>query len=147
MRIQHFGRYVDWIKFFIQGVITSVEYTISEKDLATSLSEENSKKITSQGKSAAVLLAIYKQIECRPVVSVQNIADTQNFAYNTETKYVKMMEELSIRKQMNDQSRYRLFSFADFLEIFMGQRFLDTRDKSKFEAGAMKIYEVALHGG
>lgn len=120
MRIQHFGRYVDWIKFFVQGVIVSVEHTISQIDLAMSLREKNLKKITSWGKSATVLLAIYEQIERQPIVSVQNIADTQNVSYNTATKYVKMMEELSMLKQMNEQSRYRLFAYADFLEIFAG---------------------------
>lgn len=118
MRIQHFGRYVGWIKFFIQGVITSVEHTISQINLATSLREENLRKITLQGKSATVLFAIYEQIERQPVVSIQNIADIQNISYNTATKYVKMMEELSILKQMNEQSRYRLFAHTDFMELF-----------------------------
>lgn len=54
----------------------------------------------------------------KPVVSVQEISDVLHISYNTATKYVKMMEELEILKQVNEQSRYRIFSYDKYLKIF-----------------------------
>jgi len=40
MGVQHFGAYMDWIKFFVQGVIESTRKVIKHLDLASGLRKE-----------------------------------------------------------------------------------------------------------
>lgn len=115
---QHFGHFRDRVKFFVQGIITSAELAIRQIGLANTLREKNAQKIVPLGKSASVLLSFCDYLEQKPLVSVQEIADILRISYNTATKYVKIMEKLEILKQVNGQSRYRIFSYDKYLEIF-----------------------------
>lgn len=115
---QHFGKFKDWVKFFLQGIITSAELAIRQIDMANSLREENLYKIKLFEKSAPVLSSLCDYLERKPFVSIQEIADTLQISFNTATKYVKMLEEIEIIKQINEQSRYRIFSCDKYLKIF-----------------------------
>lgn len=46
------------------------------------------------------------------------IAESLKISYNTVTKYVRMMEELKILNQTNEQKRYRIFSYDKYIKIF-----------------------------
>lgn len=80
--------------------------------------EENLRKISILEKSASVLNSLCDYLVQKPLVSIQEISDALQISYNTATKYVKMMEELEILKQINEQSRYRIFSYDKYLKIF-----------------------------
>lgn len=115
---QHFGKFKDWVKFFLQGIITSAELAIRQIDMANALREENLKRIMRLEKSASVLSSLCDYLEQKPIISVQESADFLSVSYNTATKYVKIMEELKILKQVNEQSRYRIFSYDRYVKIF-----------------------------
>lgn len=115
---QHFDRFKYWVKFFVQGVITSAELAIRQINLANTLKEENVQKIMLLGTPVPVLLSLCDYLEQKALVSVQEIADLLRISYNTAMKYVKIMEEIKILKQVNEQSRYHIFSYDKYLEIF-----------------------------
>lgn len=115
---QHSGHFKDWVKFFLQGIITSAGLAIRQIDKANALRVENLKKVMSLEKSASVLISLCDYLEQKPIISVQESADFLSVSYNTATKYVKIMEELEILKQVNEQSRYRVFSYDRYVKIF-----------------------------
>lgn len=69
-------------------------------------------------KSAPVLNSLCEYLVQNSLVSVQEISDVLHIPYNTATKYGKIMEELEILKQANEQSRYRIFSYNRYVKIF-----------------------------
>ena len=115
---QHFAHFKDWVKFFLQGIIISAELVIRQIDKANALREENLKKITKLEKSASLLISFCDYLEHKPVISIQESAEFLSVSYNTATKYVKIMEELEILKQVNEQSRYRIFNYDRYMKIF-----------------------------
>lgn len=126
---QHFNRFKDWVKFFLHGVVVSAGLAISQVDSADTLRGENLKKIELSGKSVQILTSILDYLQQKPLISVQEVADVLQISYNTATKYVKTMEELEIIKQINEQSRYRIFSYDKYMKIFAIEpgRMLDER--------------------
>lgn len=87
-------------------------------DSANALRQKNPHKIMLLEKSAPVLIPLCDYLERKPLVSVQEIADVLQISYNTATKYVKIMEELEILRQINQQSRYRIFYYDNYIKVF-----------------------------
>ena len=105
-----------------KGTVTAdivfFKQAIKQINSANVLREENLRKIMQLEKSAPVLIALCDYLERKPFISVQEIADVLQISYNTATKYVKMMEDLEMLKQINEQSRYRVFYYDNYIKIF-----------------------------
>ena len=67
---QHFGHFREWVKFFVQGIITSAEQAIKQVDSANALRQENLRKIMLLEKSASVLITFCDFLEQKPLVSI-----------------------------------------------------------------------------
>lgn len=116
--IQSFSTYTDWLTFFIQGVILSAQETIRQLESVKKIRNCNLQKIKALGKSADKLLRLYGYVEENPVLTINNVAETLNISYNTAAKNVEMLRELKILRQMNAQSRNRIYAYEEFLKCF-----------------------------
>jgi len=117
--IQHFGEYMEWIKFFVQGVITSAENAIDQIVQAYDLRCENKQKLNSYEKAVKNLSVIYDFIEQNPVLSVKEVAKQTGISYNTAAKAVELLVKLKILYKKNEQTRYKLFCYKEYLDIFI----------------------------
>lgn len=116
--IQSFSTYTDWLTFFIQGVILSAQEAIRQLEPVKKIRNCNLQKIKALGKSADKLLRLYGYVEENLVLTINNVAETLNISYNTAAKNVEMLRELKILRQMNAQSRNRIYAYEEFLKCF-----------------------------
>lgn len=103
---------------YIQGVILSAQETIRQLESVKKIRNCNFQKIKALEKSADKLLHLYGYVEENPVLTIYNVAETLNMSYNTAAKNVEMLRELKILRQMNAQSRNRIYAYEEFLKCF-----------------------------
>lgn len=116
--VQLGGDYVEWIKFFIQGVIETSKKVISQLEQVIQLREENIQKINAIPKQTKLLLAIYNYVEQTPIINIKEISEHFQIAYNTAAKSIDMLVDIGILHLKNQKSRYREFSYEQYIEVF-----------------------------
>lgn len=116
--VQFGGDYVEWIKFFISGVIETSKKVISQLEQVIQLREESIQKINAIPKQTKLLLTIYDYVEQNPIINIKEIAKNFQIAYNTATKSVDMLVDLKILGLRHEQSRYKEFSYNRYIAIF-----------------------------
>lgn len=116
--VQFGGDYVEWIKFFIKGVIETSKKVISQLEQAIKLREENIQKIKVIPKQTKLLLAIYDYVEQTPIVNIKKISEHFQIAYNTAAKSVNMLVDLEILSLRREQTRYKEFLYERYIAIF-----------------------------
>lgn len=118
MGVQHFGAYLDWIKFFIQGVVESTQKAIRQLDLANGLREKSIQKIKSLQKFDKTFLPIYDYIEQKPIICIKEISQYFHISYNTAAKTISVLEDLKILNLKHEQIRYKEFVYDMYINIF-----------------------------
>ena len=61
---------------------------------------------------------VYDFIENKPVFSIKEVAKQTGISYNTAAKAVDMLVELKILIKINEQTRYKLFCYMEYIDIF-----------------------------
>ena len=118
MGVQHFGAYLDWIKFFVQGIIESTRKVIRQLDLASGLRKESIHKIKSLQKFDKTLLPIYEYAEQKPIICIKEISQYFHVSYNTAAKAISVLEDLKILSLKHEQIRYKEFTYDMYINIF-----------------------------
>ena len=118
-RVQFLDDFTGWIKYFIQGIIESVQMTIRQLEQADAIRVESKRKInTIKASSKATLLLneILDYIEQTPIVSVKEIAENFQIAYNTAAKSIDILVDLKILRLVNEQARYREYYYEKYVD-------------------------------
>ena len=109
---------MEWIKFFVQGVITSSENSINQIGQAHDLRCKNKQRLDLFVKNVKSLPIVYDFIEKKPVFSIKEVAKQTGISYNTAAKAVDILVKLKILIKMNEQTRYKVFCYKEYLDIF-----------------------------
>lgn len=109
---------MDWIKFFVQGVIESTRKVIKCLDLASDLRKESIQNIKSLQKFDKILLLIYDYIEQNPIICIKEISQYFHISYNTAAKAISILEDLKILSLKHEQIRYKEFVYEMYINIF-----------------------------
>jgi len=115
--VQRFGKYEQWVKFFIKAFIASAEDSINIIKRLLKLRDQNIAKIMTLGKSAKLAMILYEYIEKTPIIDINKTAEALNLSFNTISKAVESLLKIEILKQRNNSIRYRCFAYEEYLEI------------------------------
>ena len=115
--VQHFSEYDDWIIFYLRGIIESTNRTILQIEQMVELRQKNNVLLQPFTKSVKQLMEIIRYIERKPVFGTKEIADSMKINFGTAKKGIDLLLELKIIVQLNQQSRYKLFSYQALLDI------------------------------
>ncbi len=118
IKIQHFGQFAEWIRFFINGIAVSAENTVQQIERAKKLRQIAMKNVWSYKKPTETLKRLYDFVELNPIINVDFAAERLGVAYNTAAKNVKILQKLGVLQKSNDQLRYRMYCYDKLLQIF-----------------------------
>lgn len=120
-RVQFLDDFTGWIKYFIQGIIESVQMVIKQLERADMVRIKSISKINATNlmpKTVKQLLEICDYIERKPIISVKEIAENFQIAYNTAAKMIDILGDLKILRLVNEQSRYREYYYEKYIDAF-----------------------------
>ncbi len=120
--VQHFGNYMEWIKFFLQCIIDSSNQAIKRIKEAVDERSKIGKNLQRSAKFSGELSRICDFIETKPVFMINDLVDAFQISYNTASSRVDMLVEMNIVKKDNEQHRNRIFAAQKYIDIFMDSR-------------------------
>jgi Fic family protein len=114
--VHDFGKYEQWVKFFLQVLAATADTTIKRTEKALRLRERNMELIHAESKDAKYLPKAYWYIEKHVFSDVTSLAGDLGISYNTAARVVRTLVNLGILKVLKEQMRNRIYFYAGFLE-------------------------------
>lgn len=109
--------YEQWIKFFLNAVKESAVESVDTIKKLSDLHDSNIKKIDGMGRAAKNARAVFDYLEKNPIIDIKKTAEELNLAFSTVSLAVNRLADAGILIQTNNASRYRVFSYEDYLAI------------------------------
>lgn len=110
---------LQWIKFFLVGIIETSKKGVSTFKGIVALREEvENKKLPELGKKLPTAKQLMKYLYKKPVVNAQEIQDELKVSLPTANSLLSDFERLKILKEKTGYKRNREFEFTDYLNLF-----------------------------
>lgn len=114
---------VQWIKFFLAGIIETSDKGITTFKNILKLKEEiEDKKLPELGKKLPTAKQLMKYLYKKPVVNVQEIQDELKVSLPTANSLIADFEKLKILNEKTGYKRNREFEFTEYLKLFKDER-------------------------
>lgn len=110
---------LQWLKFFLVGIIETGEKGISTFQGILKLKEEiDEKKLPELGKKLPTAKKLMKHLYKKPVVNVQEIQEELSVSLPTANSLIADFERLKILNEKTGWKRNREFEFTEYLNLF-----------------------------
>lgn len=111
-RVRETADYIQWIEFFLNGIIAVCEQTMTTttKIIALENKDRNLLKTATAIRAFDILLNT-------PVVAIKDIQEGLGVTNATANKLVKKFENDSILVQKNNKQRYRVYAYKEYIDI------------------------------
>lgn len=112
--VRNKGNYEQWIKFFLQGVITTCEDSIFTIEQIHKIMDEDAAKIQ---KDTDTVKAVFAYLKEHPIVNIGGTAKALGMAFNTVSTALKKLSAAGIVEEKTTKSRDRIFEYSRYLNI------------------------------
>lgn len=112
--VRNKGNYEQWIKFFLQGVITTCEDSIFTIEQIHKIMDEDASKIQKDTDTVKEVFAYLKE---HPIVNIGGTAKALGMAFNTVSTALKKLSAAGIVEEKTTKSRDRIFEYSRYLNI------------------------------
>ncbi len=115
--VEFIGDYMQWIKFFIKGLIYSAERAIKQLDEWHKLKLSNDEKIKALKRNSANAKLVFRYFEVNLISNIKLTSEAIGLSYNTTAAAINDLCKIGILKQMNNQLRHRKFLYDSFIKV------------------------------
>jgi Fic family protein len=117
----HRGAVIEWIDFFLEGIIYTANSAIATCNGITKLRERDMRKIQSLGKTASEsTLIILQNLYSMPVVGIADIVKWTNFSSPGGYKAINRLKDMGILSPVfqGDASYGQKWIYTDYMSLF-----------------------------
>jgi Fic family protein len=114
--VHYWGRYEQWIKFFLKTLETVADKTLRSVETVLRLRATHISIIKNEKKDVTYLLNAYDQAEKNIFLNTAALAKLIGVSYNTGARIMDKLVSMGIMKQFKPQARNRIFYYSDFLD-------------------------------
>lgn len=118
MRARTNNDIVQWLKFFLVGVIETAKKGVDTFDAILKLKHDTELKIQSLGTRATNAQKIIHYLFKRPMVDVNKVVEITGVSKRTAYHLIDDLEKLKILKEITGSKRDKLYSFEAYLSLF-----------------------------
>ena len=109
---------IQWIKFFLKGVIETSENTKDTFMKIIKLQKEISLKLHDFGSRSDKIALIVNKFYENPILNVKELIELTNIPDKTIRNLLNVMIKNNLIKEMTGQGRNKLFVFDKYLKLF-----------------------------
>lgn len=118
MDVRFKGKYEEWIKFFLKGVIETARNSISTIEKIINLINQNNQKITdSEYKNKTILFDTMKYIYKHPYFDSTDLKIALDVSKPTISKIVNELLDLKIISKTSSKQRYVTYKYDEYIII------------------------------
>lgn len=110
---------IQWIKFFLKGVILTSENTKNTFLKIIELQGEMNKIISQFGSRADKISLIINKFYENPIMSIKDLVENTDIPDKTMRNLISIMEGKNIIKELTGHERNKLYVFEKYLKLFM----------------------------
>lgn len=116
----HNNKTSDWLHFFLDGVIETVNESINTSKKITTLREDEMCKIQALGKREATSGVLFLQhLFKNPITSNAKVAEVMHFTRAGSGKLIERFVDLDILKQLDENSKWcKTYIYKNYVSIF-----------------------------
>lgn len=118
--VRETGDWEAWIKFFLTGVIETVDEAINMAKSLEALFSKDRLSIKKSSKSASNIGAVYEHFKSQPCSTTSKIKDACSVSLPTVLRALEGLRKLGIVKEVTGKERHKVFVYKEYLDILTG---------------------------
>lgn len=111
-KVRETADYIQWIQFFLKGVIAVSEQTMTTTKKIIALENRDRLRLKTGNEIKAFEILLKK-----PVVTIKGMQESLGVTNRTANSLIKKLETEGILVQTNNKQRYRTYSYKEYLDI------------------------------
>jgi Fic family protein len=116
-RVRTTGDWEAWVDFFLEGVETTAHGAVETARRLADLFEEDIRRTTAVGRSAASALRVLAALRERPVTTLAHLCNHAQMTFPTAGKAMQTLVAAGIARELTGQRRNRVFVYDSYLGI------------------------------
>ena len=118
MRVRTHNDILQWIKFFLNGVIETAIKGVETFDAILQLQRITEHKLKNAGSRSFDALKVVQVLYTSPIIDVYDVIGIIEKSTNTAYKTIAVLEEHAIIREITGAQRGKLYAFVDYIELF-----------------------------
>jgi Fic family protein len=116
-RVRTHGDWEGWVRFFLDGVISTSEEAISTTRRILALFDKTRRDLEKLGRSSASAFRVHEYLQKKPITGVRELAKELKLTYPTVAGALERMKQQRIVKELTGFKRNRVFAYAPYVEL------------------------------
>jgi Fic family protein len=116
-RVRTHGDWEGWLRFFLEGAITTAEEAVATTRRILVLFERDRRQIERLGRAAATAFRVHEYLQRRPIAGVRAIERDLDLTYPTVAGALDRMKGLRIVKELTGFKRNRVFAYGPYVDL------------------------------
>ncbi|CAN2042236.1 Fic family protein [Candidatus Magnetomoraceae bacterium gMMP-15] len=117
-RVHEKNDLIQWIKFFLVGVIETAQNSIKTFDSILKLQKNVDSKLQNMGSRSNNAQIIIHYLFQRPIINAHKAKELTNLSLPTIYKLIDEMEKLRIIEEITGAKRGKLYLFREYINLF-----------------------------
>ncbi len=110
--------WIDWLRFFLQGVLVQSQDAIARSRHLLDLCERYREQFQNQ-RAAARLLQVIDILFAHPVTTINHVAEALEVSHQSATRYITTLEKEGILREITGQARNRVYQADAILDAIV----------------------------
>ncbi len=117
-RVRTHNDLIQWLKFFLQGIITVSENSILTFRKIIKVREDAENKIAALGKRQVLARKFLSHLFDSPVIDVKQTAELLNVDFSTASRLINALVKEKLLDEISCYKRNRQFIFREYVDLF-----------------------------
>jgi len=109
LRVSQKGEWIEWIEFFLQGVVNQSKDAISDSEKILDLHSKYQNILQSTKKIPQTAHRLIDEIFKNPIISISGLSKRWAMSFNSIKRGVNRLVEIGILQEMTDKKRNKLY--------------------------------------
>ena len=118
MRVREKNDLLQWIRFFLVGIIETAKISIKTFDNILKLQKEVEAKIRTLGSRTANAQTVVNYLYHQPLIDAAKVGAIAAISPASAYKLIADLEQLGILKEITGGKRGKMYLFAEYLQLF-----------------------------
>lgn len=118
MGVRFNNNIVQWLKFFLNGIVETAKKGVITFDALLQLQKNIEAKLKHAGSRSLDAMKIVEHMYSHPIININKATALINKSPNTAYKTIGLLEEKSIVKEITGAQRGKLYMFDDYISLF-----------------------------
>jgi len=116
-RVRTDGDWEGWLRFFLEGVISTSDEAVSTTRRILALFEKDRRQLEKLGRAAASAFRVHTYLQKKPISGIREIEKGLRLTYPTVADALDRMKKARIVKELTGFKRNRVFAYAPYVKL------------------------------